>query len=483
MVYPCLVQRTYWFFLAFAVVFCRPATAQFETRGAFAAQVFPFSIAVGDFNHDGKLDLAVASLNTSTGFATDIQVFLGNGDGTFRPAADYAVGTCPDSVAVADFNNDGNLDLVVTNSQSDTVSVLLGNGDGTFQSAITLSNPQDPIFVTVGDFNGDGNIDIATLNLSDNTGRCDCVAIFLGNGDGTFQQPPIITTPSLIPQAMGVGRFTASKTLDLAVAEEFGGTSQVEILLGNGNGTFKPGAAYPVGAEPRSVAVADFNGDHEADLAVAESEGIGIGVLLGNGDGTFGPRVDYKTDFPLWVSAADLNRNGTEDLVATNLNFPTSGVTVFTGKGDGTFEKGMHYPDGTEDFFVTTGDFNGDRLLDIVVADYGTGSVITVLNTGVVDFSPNKPIAFKKQKHGTTSFPQTVTLTNTGKTELKIASMKASAQFGETSTCGASVAAGANCTISVTFSPKTQGAKSGTVTINDSASSKPQVIELSGTGT
>lgn len=187
-------------FLALAVVSCRPAAAQFETRGSSAAQVFPFSIAVGDFNHDGKQDLAVASLNTSTGFATDVQVFLGNGDGTFQPAVDYAVGICPDSVAVADFNHDGNLDLVVTNSQSDSVSVLLGNGDGTFQPANTFSNPQGPIFVTVGDFNGDGNIDIATLNLSDNTGRCDCVAIFLGNGDGTFQQPPIITTPSLTPR-------------------------------------------------------------------------------------------------------------------------------------------------------------------------------------------------------------------------------------------------------------------------------------------
>ncbi|MFZ0321460.1 MAG: choice-of-anchor D domain-containing protein, partial [Candidatus Sulfotelmatobacter sp.] len=90
--------------------------------------------------------------------------------------------------------------------------------------------------------------------------------------------------------------------------------------------------------------------------------------------------------------------------------------------------------------------------------------------------------AFKKQAIGTTSVPQTVTLTNTGATELKMSSMKASSQFGVTSTCGASVPSGADCTISVTFSPKTQGAKSGTVTINDSASSKPQVIELSGTG-
>jgi hypothetical protein len=104
------------------------------------------------------------------------------------------------------------------------------------------------------------------------------------------------------------------------------------------------------------------------------------------------------------------------------------------------------------------------------------------LNAGVVSFSPS-PLNFKKHKHGTTSAPQTVKLTNTGKTELKISAMKTTGQFGMTSTCDQSTAAGADRTISVTFSPKTQGAKSGTITINDSASPKPQVVELSGTGT
>lgn len=112
----------------------------------------------------------------------------------------------------------------------------------------------------------------------------------------------------------------------------------------------------------------------------------------------------------------------------------------------------------------------------------GTNYVEVLLNTGTVTFSPTTPLAFKKQTVGTTSAPQTVTLTNAGKTALKISSMKATGQFGMTSTCGSSVAAGANCAISVTFSPKSKGAKSGTVSINDSASSKPQVIELSGTG-
>jgi predicted extracellular nuclease len=128
-------------------------------------------------------------------------------------------------------------------------------------------------------------------------------------------------------------------------------------------------------------------------------------------------------------------------------------------------------------------DFNGDHMPDITVTDRNGNQQIVLLNTGVATFSPTTPLNFKKQKTDTTSAAQTVTLTNTGKTELKISSMKTTGQFGVTSTCGTSVPAAASCTISATFSPKSQGAKSGTVTINDSASSKPQVIELSGIGT
>jgi hypothetical protein len=466
------------FLLVFTAALSRSSSAQFETWGSFAAQVFPFSVAVGDFNHDGKLDLAVASLNSNTGFATDVQVLLGNGDGTFRSAVDYPVGISPNSVAVADLNGDGNLDLVVSNHQSNNISVLLGRGDGTFLPAVNYDAPQLPEFIAAADFNHDGNLDLITLHNN----YCVCVAVLLGNGDGTFQEPAIITTVTITPYAIGVGRFNAGENFDLVVAEEFGGTNQVEILLGNGDGTFRAGAIYPVGPSPTAVAVADFNGDHNLDFAVAENEGIGVGVFLGNGDGTFEPRVDYKTNFPYGIAAADLNGNGEQDLVVANLDFP-SGVTVFTGNGDGTFKKGVYYPDGIENFFVTTGDFNGDHRTDIVVADYSSGSVITMLNTGVVTFSPTTPLNFHKQKAGTTSAPQTVKLTNTGKTALTISSMKATGQFGMTSTCGTSVAAGANCTISVTFSPKTPGAKSGTVSIRDGASSKPQVIELSGTGT
>jgi hypothetical protein len=461
------------------------AFPQFETRSKSLVSPLPgpLSVATGDFNHDGKLDVAVASAYENAGrYSNQIQVLLGKGDGTFQPAVNYTAGRAPGSVAVADLNNDGKLDLIVANSVDDSVSILLGNGDGTFQPAMNFATRQDPIVVLVGDFNNDGKLDIATLNVSDSTGNCDCVAVLLGNGDGTFQEPPIVTTLPFPPQGLAAGRLNADDKLDLAATVEFGGISEVQVLVGNGDGTFQWGATYPVGPSPNSITVADLNGDSKLDLVVAETGGMGVGVLLGNGDGTFQPRVDYITNAATWVAVADLNLDGKPDLVVANLTFPP-GVTVFMGNGDGTFQNGVYYADGKDNRFVAVGDFNGDHQPDIVVPDFLYGDVIVMLNTGVVSLSPNTPLNFHGQKTGTTSTPQTVTLTNTGKTVLTISAMKATGQFGMTSTCGTSVAAGANCTISVTFSPKTLGAKSGTVSIHDSASSKPQVIELMGAGT
>jgi hypothetical protein len=133
--------------------------------------------------------------------------------------------------------------------------------------------------------------------------------------------------------------------------------------------------------------------------------------------------------------------------------------------------------------YLATGDFNGDGKLDIVGEGGNPGYITILLNTGVVSFSPTTPLNFKTQSIGTMSKAQTVTLTNTGTAELKIKSMKASTGFAVTSTCGSSVASGAKCTISATFSPTKKGAVQGTISIVDSASSKPQVIELLGTGT
>jgi hypothetical protein len=445
------------------------AAGQFETRASSWVSLGPFNVVVGDFNHDGNPDIAVSGIQ--------LQVLLGNGDGTFQQPVTYALGIVPNWVATADFNHDGNLDLATADLSFTGVSILLGNGDGTFQKAVNYSTPQIPTFVAVGDFNDDHNLDLVVLDSHE-------VSVLLGNGDGTFRQPAINTFPSYGPSALGIGDFNRDGKLDVVAAEQFGGISQAEILLGNGDGTLSLGQTYAVGASPTGIAVADFNDDKKADVAISCGLGVGVYVLLGNGDGTFQRAVAYSVSFSTWVAAADLNGDGKLDL-ALAMAGPPPGVIVLYGRGDGTFHPGTYFADGGWDRNLAAEDFNNDRRPDLVVVDYLSNTIITVLNTGVASFSPNTPISFPNQVVGTISAPQNITLTNTGTAALSIARKRVSGRFQLASgtTCGSSVAPGAKCTLSVVFEPAATGTTTGLLSLSDSASSKPQVIELSGSGT
>jgi hypothetical protein len=442
MIFPYL-HRSLFLMAACALALAASAAAQFETRASFfLGPVSPYSLVVGDFNRDGMADLAV-----------------------------------------------------ITTYRSGGVRILLGNGDGTFQAAAPYPTTAESYMVGLGNFTGGKQIDIITIEGTSTEGvECDCVEVLPGNGDGTFGSP--ITTPvpyNITGFAVAPGEFDDDGELDAAVSGEFGTAEQVDILLGNGNGTFTPDSYYAVSATPQSIATGYFTEDRKhLDLAAANSLGESVSVLLGNGDGTFQPAVFYGAASPAtWVIAQDMNGDGKVDLVASNsglagqLQESPPGVTVFNGNGDGTFRPGAFYPAGSEydGNYLAAGDFNEDHRPDLVTVDLDGGTVVTLLNTGVVSFSPTTPLNFKNQAVGTTSPPQSVTLTNTGTTELKIQSMKASSEFEMSSTCGKAVTAGANCTISATFSPAKKGSVQGTITIIDSASTKPQVIELLGTGT
>ncbi|HYA22720.1 MAG TPA: FG-GAP-like repeat-containing protein, partial [Terriglobales bacterium] len=385
------------------------------------------------------------------------------------------------SVTAADFNHDGILDLAVDDDLDYSLKVFLGNGDGTFQNPISLPLGGNcaPFEVMTGDFNGDGNLDLVTFDAG---GLCPDISVIFGNGNGTFQWP--INTPAPYPvSAFGVGDFNRDGKLDLVTVGQFGSTSEVGILLGNGDGTFQAGATYPILGLPSYVAVADFNGDHKLDLAVSNGDSF-VTIFLGNGDGTFTQGNKYAVYLPGEIQASDLNGDGKLDLAVWGENSEGGVVDVLLGNGDGTFQPPTAYSIAKGTGGPVVGDFNGDHQPDLAVVAHNTNLMTVLLNTGVVRFSPTTPLSFTDQLVGTTSASQSVTLTNTGSTALSISSVSVTGQFQVSSnTCGSSVAPGGNCTLSVTFQPQARGTQNGLLGINDSASSKPQVVELTGKGT
>jgi hypothetical protein len=461
--------------LGLSLTFGPVAHAQLETRVTTPVLTVsdPAGLAVADLNHDGKLDVVEVG--------EGVQIFLGNGDGTFQTPIYYAVGTSPNSVAIADFNGDGNLDLAVTNYLSSTVSILLGNGDGTFQAPTTLNVSTYPSYIAAGDLNGDREPDLVLLNG-------EFVSVFLNNGDGTFAGPINTSMGDVGLDALAVGDFAGNGTLDVAVAENTLTTGSVVILVGNGNGTFTQGATYPISPNCEYIAVGDFRRDGRLDLAVTDYLGTDISVLLGNGDGTFQPPVPYASYYSNWAAVADFNGDGEPDLIISNLSsngFSSGSVSILLGNGDGTFQPQMVFPTGSLSNALAVGDFNGDHKLDVVDMDRWEGDMLTLLNTGSADFSPTSPVTFPTQLIGTTSAPLTATMTNAGTTPITIASVACSgAPFRMTkNTCEGSLAPGAQCTMTANFTAQIENSVSGTLTIHDSASSKPQVVELIGVGT
>jgi hypothetical protein len=276
---------------------------------------YPDGIAVGDFNQDGIPDLAVTNYYDST-----ITILLGKGDGTFTAAAGL---TTPDDVrqiVTGDFNRDGVLDLAISNDNS--VTVFLGNGDGTFTTRGTFNTGNGPNYsLAVADLNGDGKLDLVTTNEADNT-----LSILTGNGDGTFTASSTPATGTQ-PTAVTIADFNGDGIPDLAVVNQ--GAAVLTILLGDGEGGFTaaPSPAVPSGSG--QIAAGDFNHDGIVDLAVANSSGNSVAVLTGNGDGTFTQAATPATgNYPVSLAAADLNGDGISDIAAVDLKDQTISVLL-----------------------------------------------------------------------------------------------------------------------------------------------------------
>ena len=357
------------------VVFFQVATPEAAVTFSNAAGspislgINPDVVAVADFNGDGKQDLAVShSFDQGT-----IDILLGNGDGTFTPApgSPIPIGKAVGWIFVGDFNGDGKQDLalfeVSVSANSAAAAVLLGNGDGTFTPASGATDLGLGLAgLVAGDFNGDGKLDLAVTN-----GFSNSLNILLGNGDGTFTQHT--GTPVLVgnaPAGIATGDFNGDGILDLAVTNSR--DNATTILLGNGDGTFvpAPGSPITVGNDPVFLVAADLNGDGKLDLAVPNFLSGNVTILLGNGDGTFteamGSPIQVGNE-PVNMAVGDFNADGKVDLVVQGQSSADS-IVILLGNGDGTFTRppSVTVPQAGP---VAAGDFNGDGRLDLAVVD------------------------------------------------------------------------------------------------------------------
>jgi hypothetical protein len=412
--------------------------------------------AIGDFNGDGRPDYAVPANSGS------VFILLGNGDGTFTNGTTITTTSPfePTSVVVGDFNGDGKQDLAVLSAHNiGSVNIYLGNGDGTFKApptnfAVATANSGSRL-LAVGDFNRDGIQDLVATNTSLNN-----VAVLLGKGDGTFKPAvsyALNTSVNLgqAPWNVVVGDINKDGFLDLAVASDSAGS--VSILQGNGDGTFKPVIYVPTGAQQvGSVTLADFNGDGYLDLATTSAPDNTVYILLNNGTSTIGfgtAKPNAMAGGPYYLTIGDFNRDGHPDIISANDGSNNMGVLL--NNGDGTFGAATYYGVGAGSIFANVGDINGDDRVDLTAV---TNNGLSVLLSGQAETASISGISVT----GCTA--QSVVATYEGDTNYATSTSAASSLTNSvlTTTLALTVtppagAVGTQVMVQATLSPSSQG--------------------------
>jgi hypothetical protein len=487
-------------------------------------------IAAGDLNGDGKADLATVFSSCSNNICLpgDAVVLIGNGDGTFQPPVEYVVGLQPEYLVVGDFNGDGKPDLAVSNFASSTISILLNNGDGTFQSHVDYVTGASPAAIATGDFNGDGKLDLVTANYSGT------VSVLLGKGDGTFQNQIVVPVADGV-YWLTTGDFNGDGRLDLAVTTQI--LDQVFILLGNGDGTFQAPVEYSDGLNFGLPSVGDFNGDGKPDLiigatyiaAILLGDGDGsfqppifnflstglVAVADFNQDGS--PDLAAGAGYASATQAVSVMLSVAFKAVSPgSLNFGSQGVGTTSAARTITISNPSNLSFNIASI-VASGNFSqtNDCAASLAIGEHCTVNVTftptaTGLQSGAVTVTDNTKISplaiplsgtgvngpfltpypsranFAPQAVGTSSTPTPIVLVNTGNASLNINSIGItgadSSDFTQVNNCGTSLPAAGSCTVKVTFTPTAAGSRTGGVAISDTAPGSPQMSSLAGTG-
>jgi hypothetical protein len=350
-----------------------------EAERTYETGVAPVSIAVADFNHDGRLDLATSNWGGATGVADgSVSVLLANGPGTFAPQAMYKTEIQPNDLAAGDLTGDGLPDLVVAGGLMN-LDTFRNAGDGTF---VPLPGAQlsEPLAVAVGDFDGDGRADVAASMISN------AIDIYVTRSDGALRAAGQYATGSMT-YGLVAADLNGDGRLDLVATNvtfppgvglpEHLGQGRIGVYINRGGGTFADEVVYPAGNGTNALAVADLDGDGDLDVAVANDFDGSIGVFLNAGDGTFSAQVPYAIGPTsslvngggmAGVVAADFDRDGHIDL-ATVRSDGAASVEILHNAGGGSFThvSGPAAPAGPE--AIATADFDGDGWPDLAITD------------------------------------------------------------------------------------------------------------------
>ena len=449
-----------------------------------------------DVNGDSKLDMITCLDELGTNF---VSILLGNGDGSFQAPIQYSLDIIITGIATGDFNKDGKVDLAVASDDnaspnSTTISILLGNGDGTFATEPATLNVPASIYagtLSVADVNGDGSLDLVVSATPAALTETDFY-VFLGKGNGTFQPYLDSVFPNIIfPNLVAVGDLNGDGKLDLAAAagEVSPQMSTIAVSLGNGDGTFGSPNLLPIPTSDSfsvgSLSTADINGDGKLDLVAENQTAL---VFLGNGDGSFQPAASYGSEGASALAVGDFNADGYLDLAVSNVSL--NELSIFYGSAGGQFQTPINYPNYPASTGGVTslaaGDFNGDGKLDIA-SSLVTSTSTAILLQGLFPIATPSPATLTLAEYsvGATTPPQTVTLTNTGGETLDLTSIAITGaqagDFAQTNNCPATLSPSANCQIVVTFTPPAQGTQTATLSITDSAIGSSQGVLLTGT--